>query len=377
MRDSRELVFVIDDSKTARLTAAVHLKKLGCEPLELGSGAECLAELEKRQPLLILMDLNMSPMRGDECCQRIKENPAWRHIPVIIITGAENPHEVMYCWRAAAGDFLPKPISPSQLAAKVRAIQDADKRPPPGVERFAGKKILLVEDNRFYRNLVGGTLEQAGLQVLYARDGEEGLALAQEQAHSLDAILVDLVMPKLPGLELARALRRDSTLASKPVLLMSAIDEIRPGEEKEVERLTGSKVLDKRVLPIDVILGRLFATLQPALVELRASQRVPFFSVVEFSTDGGEWFSGFSYDVSAGGIFVRTLTPAPVNSPIQVRLTFPGHAHPSCSSGRVAWSNPFRRYYAYSAPVGMGIHLTEMSPELKQQIARLTAGRGG
>lgn len=82
-----------------------------------------------------------------------------------------------------------------------------------------GKRILLVEDDRFLRRACEASLRQRGFTVIAAMDGEEGLRLARSETP--DLILLDLLMPKLPGLEVLRALKADPATKAIPVLVLS------------------------------------------------------------------------------------------------------------------------------------------------------------
>jgi len=94
-----------------------------------------------------------------------------------------------------------------------------------------GKRILLVEDDRVLRRACEASLRQRGFTVLSAADGEEGLRLAQ--AESPDLVLLDLLMPKLPGIEVLRALKSEATTRAIPVLVLS-----NSSRERDVEQVT-------------------------------------------------------------------------------------------------------------------------------------------
>lgn len=85
--------------------------------------------------------------------------------------------------------------------------------------RSLRKRILLVEDDRFLSRACEASLQQRGYEVITASDGEEGLRLAK--AVPPDLILLDLLMPKMPGIEVLRALRADDRLRLVPVLILS------------------------------------------------------------------------------------------------------------------------------------------------------------
>jgi CheY-like chemotaxis protein len=81
-------------------------------------------------------------------------------------------------------------------------------------------RILLVEDDKFLRRACEASLRQRGFEVTTATEGDEGLRLARMEPHP-DIVLLDLLMPKLPGIEVLRALRADPSTAGIPVLILS------------------------------------------------------------------------------------------------------------------------------------------------------------
>lgn len=363
---TREPVFVVDDSRTAREVVRLHLARLGCEPVTLEGGEACLAELSRRAPMLILMDLRMERMQGDEVCRAVKAHPAGRNVPVIMFTSAGEPHEVMHCWRAGADDFLPKPVVLDALQAKLVAVRGARERSKEGPPK--GRRMLLVEGGRFLHTFLGGALEQEGLHVLYARDAQDAEKLASEHAALLDGFLVDVSRAPRETLALAAKLRE--VHPRKPLVLLS-----RAEESAEVlsraQALSGAPLLEKRHLGADELLGRVLSRLVPERVPLRAAERVPFFTVVEFSpVGGGAALSGFSHDASPEGLFVRTLTPAREGTKLSLRVLLAGQRTPCSAEATVVWSNPPRLPGAFRAPAGMGLRLERMDPALTQQFVR-------
>jgi CheY-like chemotaxis protein len=84
----------------------------------------------------------------------------------------------------------------------------------------ATARVLLVEDDKFLRRACEASLRQRGFEVTTANDGEEGLRLAQLAPYA-DVILLDLLMPKMPGIEVLRALKAQPETEKIPVLILS------------------------------------------------------------------------------------------------------------------------------------------------------------
>jgi DNA-binding response OmpR family regulator len=91
------------------------------------------------------------------------------------------------------------------------------------------RRILLAEDDRFLRKAAETALKRQGFTVLAAVDGEEALRMARAEAP--DLILLDLIMPKLQGFEVLRALKADAATAATPVIILSNL-----GQESDVKQ---------------------------------------------------------------------------------------------------------------------------------------------
>mgnify|MGYP001034159188 CR=1 FL=1 len=91
------------------------------------------------------------------------------------------------------------------------------------------KKILIVEDDKFLRELISRKLQQQGFSVSEAVDGTEGLQKAKEEKP--DLILLDLILPGIDGFEVLTRIKQDPYISSIPVLILSNL-----GQKEEVER---------------------------------------------------------------------------------------------------------------------------------------------
>ena len=119
------------------------------------------------------------------------------------------------------------------------------------------KRILLAEDDRFLRRAAEAALKRAGFTVLAAADGEEALRMAI--AEKPDLVLLDLIMPKLQGFEVLKALKADPATAAIPVVVLSNL-----GQDGDVQRaLEGGAVayLVKANLSLDELVARARETL--------------------------------------------------------------------------------------------------------------------
>ena len=84
------------------------------------SGAEGIQKAEAQSPDIILLDVMMPGMDGFETCQRLKNNPATAHIPVVMVTALTDATDRVRGLEAGADDFLSKPVNDVALMARVR-----------------------------------------------------------------------------------------------------------------------------------------------------------------------------------------------------------------------------------------------------------------
>lgn len=117
-------------------------------------------------------------------------------------------------------------------------------------------RILVVEDNAINRELLRCVLEAWQHQALLAIDGEQGLAMAMQEAP--DLVVCDLQMPRLDGLALAQALRRDPALRHLPLVALTAL-------AREADRARALSAGFDAVLTKPIDPQALMAALQPLL----------------------------------------------------------------------------------------------------------------
>jgi CheY-like chemotaxis protein len=122
-----------------------------------------------------------------------------------------------------------------------------------------GKTVLLVEDDSWLRYIMAELLADDGYQVREAATGTQALALVEQETP--DAVVLDLNLPELSGLDVLHELRTRRQLLNLPVIVMSgALD----GETRQRLSRSSERANDVIEKPVDV--GRLFACLEHAIV---------------------------------------------------------------------------------------------------------------
>lgn len=86
------------------------------------SGQRAIDHLNIFQPDVILLDVMMPDLNGMEVCRRIKANPQWQAIPIIMVTALTEKEDLAQCLRTGADDFISKPVNGVELRARVHSM---------------------------------------------------------------------------------------------------------------------------------------------------------------------------------------------------------------------------------------------------------------
>lgn len=117
----RGRILVVDDVADNREVLMRHLVRQGYEVESAGDGATALRMAARASYDLMLLDVRMPGIDGQEVLIRIKQDPATRDLPVVMISAADELATIAGCIEAGADDFLPKPFDPVLLKARVSA----------------------------------------------------------------------------------------------------------------------------------------------------------------------------------------------------------------------------------------------------------------
>jgi CheY-like chemotaxis protein/class 3 adenylate cyclase len=120
MNEAATILVVDDMPQNVRLLEAV-LTGHGYTVLSASSGTEALEVAKASQPDLVLLDIQMPEMNGYEVCRRLREEPASRFLPVVMITSSGN-EERLSALDAGADDFITKPFNQAELLARARSL---------------------------------------------------------------------------------------------------------------------------------------------------------------------------------------------------------------------------------------------------------------
>ncbi|MDD2897654.1 MAG: response regulator [Desulfuromonadaceae bacterium] len=118
------IIMTVDDSRSVRLMVALTLKQAGHQVVEAASGEEALERLKAEKIDLIVCDINMPGMDGNQLVQRVKGIQEYSSIPIIMLTTENAQGKLAEAKKAGAFGWMNKPFKAEQLIAAVKTVAD-------------------------------------------------------------------------------------------------------------------------------------------------------------------------------------------------------------------------------------------------------------
>jgi len=139
-------VLIVEDEQDIAGLIKLTVERGGDAEAEIAaSGDLALKAVEQHAPDLIILDLNLPALSGVEVCRILRSRTETRHVPIIMVTARTTEDDRVSGLEVGADDYLTKPFSPRELAARVRAV--LRRATPPGERPVAAYRgVNLVAD---------------------------------------------------------------------------------------------------------------------------------------------------------------------------------------------------------------------------------------
>lgn len=228
---ARYKILIVDDNPVILRTLGMKLEASGFEVLVAEDGAKAVSTVRREKPDLILLDICFPPDVGHgggvawdgflilNWLRRMDEAV---NTPIIVITGEDPAKYKQRCLSAGVAEFFSKPVDPDQLLQSIYHILGlvpAEDPPPPPAA--TAPRILFIDDENDWRFMATVYLQDAGYEVLTARDASE--AVAHTQTATPDLIILDLNLAGVSGIPLLRILKEMHPQV--PVLVYTAMEQ--------------------------------------------------------------------------------------------------------------------------------------------------------
>ncbi|MAG94678.1 MAG: hypothetical protein CMJ48_13165 [Planctomycetaceae bacterium] len=217
-------ILLVEDSRTQGLRLKFVLEREGWEVHWVTSAEEAVTHINQSTPHLILADFFLPGMNGAGLCRRLRMSINTRNIPILMLTAEGSQDAEIKSLESGADDFVEKSVEPEALLLRVRSLlkkpHDHVTIPQAEGETFRAGRLLTIDDSRTYLEHLRGELTAEGYVVTGLNNGPDALQLLETE--EFDCILVDLVMPKMDGIEVCRhinELRRGMAIPVPVIML--------------------------------------------------------------------------------------------------------------------------------------------------------------
>jgi signal transduction histidine kinase/DNA-binding response OmpR family regulator len=234
---------IVDDNATNRQVLRGMLSRWGMRPTAVEGGRAALQALEVAMSMgnpfpLILLDGQMPEMDGFTLAEEIRKTPELVGATIMMLTSAGHLGDAARCRELGIAAYLVKPIRQSELLNAVCAVlRTAPQKPAtPLVTKHSLRedrrrlRILLAEDNAVNQTLATRLMEKRGYVVTVAANGR--LAVEAEEKEDFDAVLMDVQMPEMDGLEATAAIRGKEKLAGGHIPIIALTAHALKGDEE-------------------------------------------------------------------------------------------------------------------------------------------------
>lgn len=311
--NEKKKVLVVEEDVILGDVLAIKLKKLGYVVDKTQDGTVAMQKVLAAKPDCIVLDILLSRKGGISFLEELKANPALRDIPVVINASSEDRDEVKHARELGVRDFLIKAVfDPNAAVEKVKEVLAAPAQapsagismqnvvvppsvsatqppqatvvPPPSPAPApsvapqtpapapapaptatpaspapaTGKAfILVIEDDKFLRELLVRKLASEGFDVQNAIDATAAYAILAQRKPTI--ILCDLILPEVSGFEILQHIKADPKVSDVPVIILSNL-----GQKEDTDRamaLGAKDFMVKANFTLDEIVAKVRATI--------------------------------------------------------------------------------------------------------------------
>lgn len=157
-------IFVVEDEGDIADLVKYHLEKEGFTARTVGDGKLALGLIVRDHPDLIILDLMLPGLDGLEMCRRLRSQSATKGIPIIMLTARGEEVDRIIGLEMGADDYMPKPFSPRELVARVKAVLRRTAAPLSPSEAPVSAGLLRLDPARHEVSKGGRLLDLSAME---------------------------------------------------------------------------------------------------------------------------------------------------------------------------------------------------------------------
>ncbi|UQZ37486.1 response regulator receiver protein [Paenibacillus sp. PK3_47] len=222
------LLIIEEDAEFAAILLELARSR-GFKAIVAFQGDQGLALAHAYKPAAILLDLHLPVLDGWAIISRLKSRPELRHIPVHVISTAEENQQSL---AMGALSFWKKPSDEAELEAAFLQIETYIRRPV--------KSLLIVEDNQVLRSSLVEFIAHPDVRIVAVGTGRE--AMEQLSSHHFDCMVLDLGLSDISGFDLLEQIKTNRKLQTLPVIIYTGKD-LNKSDEQRLKHYAESIVI--------------------------------------------------------------------------------------------------------------------------------------
>jgi signal transduction histidine kinase/DNA-binding response OmpR family regulator len=227
-------LLIVEGDGERRTRFVEMVKGDGIECRAVGNAQEAREALAEQSFDCMVIDLDVPDVAGTQLIGELSKQRDLRELPIIVYTQKELTRRAETALKRAAKTLIVKSASSPErvldeialflhrsTASLSEAQQQIVMQLHPIDAAFAGRRVLVVDDD--VRNLFAITslLERHSVEVLHAENGKDAIALL-EKLPDIDVVLMDIMMPEMDGYDTMRAIRKNRRFRSLPIIALTA-----------------------------------------------------------------------------------------------------------------------------------------------------------
>nr|WP_298724529.1 response regulator [uncultured Steroidobacter sp.] len=223
------LLLIVEDDAAFAQTIATLASSLQFECIIATTADEGIELALKHRPTAIVLDIRLPDHTGLTVLDRLKHDPATRHIPVQVVSGHDYTHVAL---EMGAANVLRKPVEREQLLSSLTKLASK--------ANDATRAVLIVEDNAMQRDSIEHLLRSEQVQTVAVASA--GDALEKLRSSTFDCMVLDLALPDASGYELLEKMATDEAYSFPPVIVYTGRT-LSADEEQQLRRYSKSIII--------------------------------------------------------------------------------------------------------------------------------------